>query len=112
MPAKSIHQYLKANGEKRDVEIAEALGLSLNVARQHLSELVTRDEIMSCHSIRFADGKKIEGMTYRIAGFIPKNKPGAKSKVQLKLSKQEIQFTFYSNIYSHMTRADYNLSFR
>jgi hypothetical protein len=86
MPAKSIHQYLKSNGEKLDTEIADALGLSLNLARQHLSELVTRGEIMSCHTIRFVDGEKFEGMTYRIAGFIPKNKPGAKSKVQLKLS--------------------------
>jgi hypothetical protein len=32
------------------------------------------------------NGKKIEGTNYRIAGFIPKAKPGAKSKVQLKLS--------------------------
>ena len=86
MPAKSIHQYLKANGEKLDTEIAEALGLSIEIARHHLSELVTRGDIMSCHTIRFVDGEKFEGMTYRIAGFIPKAKTGAKSKVQLKLS--------------------------
>ena len=86
MPANSIHQYLKANGEKLDTEIAEALGLSIIVARQHLFELVSRGEVMSCLTIRFEDGRKSKGMTYRIAGFIPKAKPGAKSKVQLKLS--------------------------
>jgi predicted ArsR family transcriptional regulator len=86
MTEKSIHHYLKANGEKLDSEIAEALGLPLNVARQHLSELLTRGEIMSCHTTRFVDGAKSEGMTYRIEGHIPKNKPSAKSKVQLKLS--------------------------
>ena len=41
---------------------------------------------MFCRSIRFESEKKIEGMVYRIAGYIVKNKPGAKSKAQLKLN--------------------------
>jgi DeoR/GlpR family transcriptional regulator of sugar metabolism len=81
-----ILQYLKTHGERLDAEIAEALGLSLAIAQSYLSELTERREIMSCHSIKFVNGKKIEGTNYRIAGFIPKAKPGAKSKVQLKLS--------------------------
>lgn len=81
-----ILQYLKANGERLDIEIAAAIGLSLPRIRSHLSELTVRGEIMSCHSIKYENGKKIEGISYRIAGFIPKAKPGAKSKMQLKLS--------------------------
>ena len=41
---------------------------------------------MFCRSIRFVGENKTEYMSYRIAGYIVKNKPGAKSKVQLKLS--------------------------
>jgi predicted transcriptional regulator len=81
-----ILQHLKTHGERLDKEIAASVGISLPAARLHLSELVAKGEVMSCHSLRFVDGKKIEGMTYRLAGFIPKAKPGAKSKAQLKLS--------------------------
>lgn len=81
-----ILQYLKAHGERLDTEIAEAVGISLAKTRIYLSELTDKKEIMSCHSIKFVDGKKAEGMSYRLAGFIPKAKPGAKPKVQLKLS--------------------------
>lgn len=81
-----ILQYLKTHGERLDTEIAEAVGIPLAKTRSYLSELTDKKEVMSCHSIRFMDGKKAEGMSYRLAGFIPKVKPGAKSKVQLKLS--------------------------
>ena len=81
-----ILQYLKTTGEKVDTEIAEAVGMSLEKTRLYLSELSAKGEVMFCRSIRFVDGEKIEGMSYRLAGFIPKAKPGAKSKVQLKLS--------------------------
>lgn len=81
-----ILQYLKTHGERLDAEIAEALGISLAKAQSYLSELTDKREIMTCHSIKFVNGNKVEGMTYRIAGFIPKAKPGAKPKVQLKLS--------------------------
>lgn len=81
-----ILQFLKSTGEKLDSEIAEAVGMSLTKTRLHLSELSAKGDVMSCHSIRFVDGKKSEGTSYRVAGFIPKAKPGAKSKVQLKLS--------------------------
>lgn len=81
-----ILQYLKTHGERLDTEIAEAAGIPLAKARSYLSELTDKREIMSCHSIKFVNGKKVEGMSYRMAGFIPKAKPGAKSKVQLRLS--------------------------
>ncbi len=83
---KTILDYLKANGEKLDTEIAEATGISLAKTREYLSELSAKGEVMFCRSIRLVDGEKIEGMIYRISGYIVKNKPGAKSKAQLKLN--------------------------
>jgi DeoR/GlpR family transcriptional regulator of sugar metabolism len=81
-----ILQYLKTHGERLDTEIAEAAGISLAKVRLYLSELTAKGEIMSCHSIRFEKGKKIEGIRCRISGYIPPAAPGRKSKSQLKLS--------------------------
>ncbi len=81
-----ILKYLKKHGERLDAEIAQAVGISLVDVRKQLIELTAKGEVMSCHSIRFEKGKKIEGMSCRIAGFIPPSAPGRKSKAQLKLS--------------------------
>ncbi len=82
-----ILDYLKIHGECHDTRIAEATGIPLTKARLHLAELAAKGDVMSCLSIRFVDGKKTEGTSYRIAGFVVKSKPGAKSKrVNLKLS--------------------------
>jgi hypothetical protein len=35
-----------------------------------------------CRSIRFQDGKEIEGILCRISGYIPPAAPGRKSKAQ------------------------------
>jgi hypothetical protein len=83
---KEILLYLKTNGERLDTEIAEATGLSLAKVRVQLAELAAKGEIMACHSIKFEKGKKIEGISCRLAGFIPPAAPGRKSKSQLKLS--------------------------
>lgn len=82
---KEVLHFLQ-NGERLDSEIAEAVGLSRAKVRSILLELTAKGEIMSCHSIRFENGKKIEGMSCRLSGFTPPTKPGRKSKVQLKLS--------------------------
>lgn len=83
---KEILQYLKTHGERLDTEIAEATGISLTDVRLHLSELAAKGEIMVCHLIKFEKGKKVEGISCRLAGFIPPAAPGRKSKSQLKLS--------------------------
>jgi len=83
---KEILQYLKVNGERLDTEIAEATGISLAKVRLHLAELAAKGEIMACHSTKFDKGKKVEGISCRLAGFIPPAAPGRKSKSQLKLS--------------------------
>jgi DNA-binding IclR family transcriptional regulator len=83
---KEILQYLKQHGERLDTDIAVATGISLADVHLHLSELAAKGEIMACHSIRFDKGKKIEGISCRLAGYIPPATPGRKSKSQLKLS--------------------------
>ncbi len=81
-----ILRYLKTHGERLDVEIAEAVGISLAKVRIQLSELTAKGEVMCYQSTKFENGKKIEGIRCRLAGFIPPAAPGRKSKVQLKLS--------------------------
>lgn len=81
-----ILKYLKTHGERLDSEIAEAMGISLAKVRIQLTELSAEGEIMTCHIIRYEKGKKIEGLSCRLSGHIPKAAPGRKSKVQLKLS--------------------------
>jgi predicted ArsR family transcriptional regulator len=79
-------QYLKKHGERLDTEIAEATGIKLASVRLQLSELAARGEVMTCQSILFIKGKKIERTVCRIAGYIPSVSPGRKSKAQLKLT--------------------------
>lgn len=81
-----ILQYLKTRGERLDTEISKATGIPLAKTRVYLSELTAKGEVMSCLSIRFEKGKKIEGIRCRISGYIPPATPGRKSKAQLKLS--------------------------
>lgn len=83
---KEILQYLKTHGERLDSEIAEAVGSPLSNVHLHLSSLAAKGEVMVCLSTRFENGKKIEGIRCRLAGFIPPAAPGRKAKSQLKLS--------------------------
>jgi hypothetical protein len=73
-------QYLKGAGERLDSEIAANTGLSLANVRQRMSELSAKGEIILCHSIRYVDGKKVEGTLCRIAGYMPPASPGRKPK--------------------------------
>ena len=81
-PVKEILQYLNKHGERFDTEIAVATGISRTNVRLYLSELASKGEIMTCLSIRFEKGKKIEGISCRVTGFIPPASPGRKSKAQ------------------------------
>jgi len=76
-----ILQYLKSNGEKFDTEIAAGTKMSLANVKRNLEQLLAKGEIIACHSIMFKeDGKKVEGMRCRLAGFIPPAAPGRKGK--------------------------------
>lgn len=81
-----ILQYLKNHGEQLDNEIARATGMSLATVRSRLSELAIKGEVMTCHSIRFEKGRKIEGMSCRLVGYIPPAAPGRKPKAPVKPS--------------------------
>lgn len=77
-----IHTYLKTRGEQLDSEIAAATSIPLEDARLYLSELSKRGDVIACHSTRFVKGKKIEGMLYRVSGYIPAASPGRKPKAK------------------------------
>lgn len=79
-----ILEYLKLNGEQLDSEIAAATGISLANVRIGVSDLSARGDVMVCRSIRFKDGKQIDGMLCRVSGYTPPAAPGRKSKAQLK----------------------------
>jgi len=85
-PLNEILQYLKSHGERLDTDIAIATGISLANVHLHLAELAAKREVMACHSIKFENGRKIEGISCRLTGYIPRAAPGRKSKAQLKLS--------------------------
>ena len=77
-----ILQYLKNNGERLDSEIAAATGLSLASVRRGVSDLSAKGDVMMCRSIRFKDGKQIDGVLCRVSGYIPPASPGRKSTAQ------------------------------
>jgi len=78
-----ILQYLKKHGERLDSEIAAGTGISLENVCLYVSELAARGEVIMCRSTRFEDGKKIEGMLCRVAGYIPPASPGRKAKTPM-----------------------------
>ena len=84
-----ILQYLKEHGEQLDSEIAAGTGISLANVRRGVSDLSAMGEVVTCHVVRFNDGKKRDGMLYRAAGHIRPPAPGRKSKVQMRNSAGE-----------------------
>jgi len=78
-----IFNYLKQKGERLDTEIAEAVGITLADVRLQLTELSNKGDVIMCHTTRFVDGKKCEGMLCRVAGFTPTAAPGRKPKAKV-----------------------------
>ncbi len=77
-----ILQYLKSNGERLDSEIAAATGTSLENVRKEVTSLSAKGEVILCRSIRYTDGKEVEAVLCRVAGYIPPPSPGRKPKAQ------------------------------
>jgi transcription initiation factor IIE alpha subunit len=73
-----ILQYLKKHGQQLDSEIAAATGIPLAKVRLSLTDLSARGEISRCRVTKFDNGKAIEGMLCRIAGYVPPAAPGRK----------------------------------
>lgn len=76
----NILQHLKTCGEQFDKDIAKATGVPLATVRLQLAELAAKCEVVACHSVRFNNGQKVEGIIYRIAGYTPPAAPGRKPK--------------------------------
>jgi len=73
-----IMQYLKANGQRLDTEIAAAVHMPLAKVRTLLANLSAQGEISKCNVTRFNNGEKVEGLLCRVAGYIPPKAPGRK----------------------------------
>ena len=86
----AILDYLKTTGEQLESEIAAATGLSLANVRLGVTDLKARGEIMVCRSIRYKDGKEIDGLLCRISGYVPPAAPGRKSKAHTQAIKSRI----------------------
>jgi transcription initiation factor IIE alpha subunit len=78
MQSNPVFEYLKKHGQLLDAEIATATGMPLTKVRAILSDLSARGEISMCSVTRYNDGKPVEGMFCRIAGYIPPATPGRK----------------------------------
>ena len=81
----TILQFLRNNGEQLDAEIAKALHMPKAVVLSHISQLSSAGEVICCQVTRYFGGKKIEGVSCRLAAYIPPRatgpKPGAKRGV-------------------------------
>jgi RNA polymerase primary sigma factor len=81
-----LEQYLKANGQRFDSEIAAATGLSLAKVRRSISDLSARGEISKCSVTRFStDGEAVKSKPCSAASRAtfrpraPAGRPGASS---------------------------------
>lgn len=74
----TVLQHLKKHGQLLDSEIAAAIGIPLEQVRISLMELSAQGEISKCSVTTFKDGKPIEGIQCRIAGYAPPAAPGRK----------------------------------
>jgi hypothetical protein len=86
-PKKRILAFLQTHpGTHMDAAIAKATHVPFGTLHTYLSELEAKNEIVSCHTTRYIDGKKIEGTCCRLAGLNPKPKPGPKLSTPEKVS--------------------------
>ena len=63
----AIIEYLQANGEKLETEIAAALRLPMAQVQGHLAQLSAAGDVICCKVTRYLGGKKVEGTVYRLA---------------------------------------------
>ena len=75
-----ILQYLREHGERLDSEIAAGTGIPLAKVRVSVADMSAKGAVVTCRVIRFTDGKKIDGILYRVSGYMPPAAPGRKSK--------------------------------
>lgn len=78
----SILEFLRAKGPQLDINIAEALKLSVANVRAHVADMAASGDLICCNAIQFVDGVAVEGISCRPSCYIPPpargRKPGAK----------------------------------
>jgi DNA-binding IclR family transcriptional regulator len=72
----SILQFLKTSGEQLDAQIAQALRMPMTTVRRQVSQLSASGHVICCKVTRYANGKKIEGVSCRLSGHLPVPKRG------------------------------------
>jgi predicted transcriptional regulator len=73
-----IVSLLKSKGEQLDADIATALRLPLASVKRNIAQLSASGDIMTCQVIRYRGEQKVEGLSCRVAGFIPPRTAGRK----------------------------------
>ena len=73
-----ILDFLKANGERLDAEIAEALQAPMTLVTSHVSQLSAAGEVVCCNVTRYRDGTKVEGVSCRLSCNVPPPARGRK----------------------------------
>ena len=74
----AILQYLKANGEQLDVDLASALSIPISRLRQLVVELSAAGDVICCQATRFIEGRKVEGTSCRLSCDLPAPARGRK----------------------------------
>ena len=74
-----ILDFLKTKGEQLDRDIAAGLELSLDLVHSGLERLATQGAIVICRSIRFQNGRQVDGARCRLASHLPATFPGRRS---------------------------------
>lgn len=73
-----ILSFLKNNGGALDIEIAQALKLSIEDVKKTLGALSATGALISCSVTRYNKGKEISGTSWRLSGSSPAAAPGPK----------------------------------
>ena len=71
---------LKQHGQRLDSELAKETGVPVAKVRQRLAELAATGAIITCNLTRFEHGKRVDGLLYRMSGWVPPPAPGRKAK--------------------------------
>lgn len=75
---RTILDFLKVHGDCLDSEMAAALKLSRSQVANEIARLSASGDVICCKVTRYVDGKKIEGVSCRLSGSLPKAAPGPK----------------------------------
>lgn len=81
----SILEYLNKHGEKMDIDIADATGLSILAVKAKLLQLSLNRAVINCNVTKYIDGVRIDGISSRISGSVPQASPGRKPKTEVAL---------------------------